>query len=567
MAAKSKLTAAKSKLTNEEGRLNLTNAQILDTVRKYAPNDYKERVPATTQGSVAATLQAMNAYTPNWDVFWNVFLGRIGRVQINDRMNFTNPLAKLKRPALRYGRTIQEVQANLIKARAYDSKAENVFGREGREPDIHQIFHTENRRDKYTINIPMEDVLRGSFIEGESISAFFNSLTEAPIASANNDEYLLMRSLTETYDNLWGFWNIQVDDLHNLGNDLNTQVERGIKLIRAMNATYTKMKYFRTEYSPEGRNKGLATKSNRLIAIIDADVNAALEAANMSFAFHNEGQKLVADDIIVLDELPISGCQALLLDEEWFQVADTLGPLSMVAPMNPDNLSYNTFYHVWQVLSYSLFLGATMFSIRPDSEITAAKATYTGVTLQDAAGNTSSTIQPGEEVQLIAKVTGTNSPNQAVVYSIKAFNGRGAVQTLPSEMFVDSNGVFHSGNCHDIDKVTIAATSVADSQYQALYTVTVAGSTYMTALAGAAVNVKVGANATSALTWTPSGGTDKSYEAYSANDSIATVANVADDVLTVSGIAEGSTSIILVAKGGDPTKPNVVAKVTVTVTA
>lgn len=559
--------AAKSKLTNEEGRLNLTNAQILDTVRKYAPNDYKERVPATTQGSVVATLQAMNNYTPNWDVFWNVFLGRIGRVQINDRMNFTNPLAKLKRPALRYGRTIQEVQANLIKARAYDAKAENVFGREGREPDIHQIFHTENRRDKYIINIPMEDVLRGSFIEGESISAFFNSLTEAPIASANNDEYLLMRMLLETYDNLWGFWNINVPDMHDLGANLDAKISAGVQLITAMNATYTKMKFYRTEYSPEGRNMGLATKSNRLIAIIDADVNAALKAANMSYAFHNDEQKIIADDIIVLDQLPIAGCQALLLDEEWFQVADTLGPLSMVSPMNTDNLSYNTFYHIWQVLSYSIFLGATMFSTRPDSEITAAQATYTGVTLQDAAGNTSSTIQPGEEVQLIAKVTGTNSPNQAVVYSIKAFNGRGAVQTLPAEMFVDSNGVFHSGNCHDIDKVTIAATSVADSQYQALYTVTVAGATYMTALEGTEVNVKVGANATSDLTWTPSGGTDKSYEAYSADDSIATVANVADDVLTVSGVAEGSTSIVLVAKGGDPTKPNVVAKVTVTVTA
>lgn len=558
---------AKSKLTNEEGRLNLTNAQILDTVRKYAPNDYKERVPPTTQGSVVATLQAMNNYTPNWDVFWNVFLGRIGRVQINDRMDFTNPLAKLKRPALRYGRTIQEVQANLIKARAYDAKAENVFGREGREPDIHQIFHTENRRDKYVINIPMEDVMRGSFIEGESISAFFNSLTEAPIASANNDEYLLMRSLLESYDNLWGFWNINVPDMHDLSTNLDAKISAGVQLITAMNSTYTKMKYFRTEYSPEGRNKGLASRSNRLIALIDADVNAALEAANMAYAFHNEKQKPIADDIIVLDELPISGCQALLLDEEWFQVADTLGPLSMVSPMNPDNLSYNTFYHIWQVLSYTIFLGATMFSTRPDSEITAAQATYTGVTLQDAAGNTSSTINPGEEVHLTAKVTGTNSPNQAVVYSIKAFNGRGAVQTLPAEMFVDSNGVFHSGNCHDIDKVTIAATSVADSHYQALYTVTVAGATYMTALVGAEVNVKVGANATSALTWTPVDGTDKSYEAYSADDSIATVANVADDVLTVSGIAEGSTTIVLVAKGGDPTKVNVVAKVSVTVTA
>lgn len=556
----------KSKLTNEEGRLTLTNAQILDTVRKYAPNDYQQRIPATTQGSVAETLRAMNHYAPSWDVFWNVFLARIGRVQINDRMNFTNPLAKLKRPTLRYGRTIQEVQANLIKARAYDSRAENVFGREGREPDIHQIFHTENRRDKYVINIPMEDVLRGSFIEGESISAFFNSLTAAPIASANNDEYLLMRGLLKTFDNLWGFWNIQVDDLHDLGNNLDTQIERGIKLIRAMNATYTKMKYFRTEYSPEGRNKGLASRCNRLIALIDADVNAALEAANMSYAYHNEKQKIIADDIIVLDELPIPGCQALLLDEEWFQVADTL-QVTATAPMNPDNLSYNTFMHVWQVLSYSLFLGSVMFSTRPDSEITALPATYTGVTLTDADGGTSKTIQPGDAVQLIATVEGTNGPNQAVMYEIKAFNGRGAGQALPAEMCIDSNGVFHAGNCHDIDKVVVSATSVADGQYQALYTFTIAGATYATAVAGAEVTVKVGANATSALTWTPASPTDKSYEAYSADDSVATVVEVADDVLTVSGVSVGETTIILVAKGGDPSKPNVTAKVTVTVQA
>ena len=556
----------KSKLTNEEGRLTLTNAQILDTVRKYAPNDYQQRIPATTQGSVAETLRAMNHYSPSWDVFWNVFLARIGRVQINDRMNFTNPLAKLKRPTLRYGRTIQEVQANLIKARAYDAKAENVFGREGREPDIHQIFHSENRRDKYVINIPMEDVLRGSFIEGESISAFFNSLTAAPIASANNDEYLLMRSLLNTFDNLWGFWNIQVPDLHNKTLTHEDEVQAGVKLIEAMRATYNKMKYFRTEYSPEGRTKGLATRSNRLIAIIDSDVEAALKVAVNAYAFNEDNQRLIADEVIVLDELPIAGCQALLLDEEWFQVADTL-QVTATAPMNPDNLSYNTFMHVWQVLSYSLFLGSVMFSTRPDSEISALPATYTGVTLTDADGGTSKTIQPGEAVQLIAKVEGTNGPNQAVMYEIKAFNGHGAGATLPAEMYIDSNGVFHSGNCHDIDKVVVSATSVADGQYQAVYTFTIAGATYATAVEGAEVTVKVGANATSALTWAPESPTDKSYEAYSADDSIATVAEVADDVLTVSGVSVGETTIILVAKGGDPTKPNVTAKVTVTVQA
>lgn len=557
---------AKSKLTNEEGRLTLTNAQILDTVRKYAPNDYQQRIPATTQGSVVETLRAMNNYSPAWDVFWNVFLARIGRVQINDRMNFTNPLAKLKRPTMRYGRTIQEVQTNLVKARAYDSRDENVFGREGREPDIHQIFHTENRRDKYVINIPMEDVLRGSFIEGESISAFFNSLTAAPIASANNDEYLLMRNLLETFDNLWGFWNIQVPDLHDKTLTHEEEVQAGVKLIEAMRSTYNKMKYFRTEYSPEGRNKGLATRSNSLIAIIDSDVEAALKVAVNAYAFNEGNQRLIADEIIVLDELPISGCQALLLDEEWFQVGDTLR-VTATAPMNPDNLSYNTFMHVWQVLSYSLFLGSTMFSTRPDSEIAALPATYTGVTLTDADGNTSTTIQPGESVQLVARVEGANGPNQAVMYEIKAFNGRGAGQALPAEMYIDSNGVFHSGNCHGIDKVVVSATSVADGQYQAIYTFIIAGATYATAVAGAGVTVKVGANATSELTWTPDDATNKSYEAYSADDSIATVAAVSDDVLTVSGVSVGKTAIILVAKGGDPNTINVTTKVDVTVQA
>lgn len=557
---------AKAKLTNEEGRLNLTNAQILDTVRKYAPNDYQSRIPATTQGGVQATLRAMNAYTPSWDVFWNVFIQRIGRVQINDRMNFTNPLAKFKRPMLRYGRTIQEIQSNLIKARSYDPKAENVFGREGREPDIHQIFHSENRREKYVLNIPMEDVLRGSFIEGESISAFFNALTDTPIASANNDEYLLMRSLMETFDNLHGFWNIQVPDLHSKTLTHEEEVQAGVKLIEAMRSTYNKMKYFRLEYSPEGRNHGLATRSNRIIAIIDADVEAALKVAVNAYAFHQDNQQLIADEIVVLDELPISGCQAIMLDEDWFQVSDTLN-VTQVAPMNPDNLSYNTFMHIWQVLSYSLFLGSVMFSTRPDSELSALPATYTGVELKDAEGGTSKTIQPGDDVQLVATVTGTNQPNQAVIYEIKAFNGRGAVSTLPAQMHVDSAGVFHSGNCHDIDKIVISATSVADSQYQAVYTVTVAGSTYATAVSGTEVNVKVGTNAESTITFTPTTATNKAYEAYSADDSIASVANVTDTALTVSGVGVGTTNIILVARGGDPAKVNPTAKVSVTVTA
>ena len=200
------------KITDSRGRLDLTNTQILNTVRKYAPLDYQQRIPVATQGNIQEVLRTMNNYMPNWDVFWNVFIGRIGRVVINDRMNFTNPLAKLKGQTLNYGMSMQEVQANLIKARVYDKDNTNVFGREGREPDIHIAYHTQNRTDQYELNIPMQEVLHGAFIDGGSISAFFNSLMEIPVASANNDEYVLMRDLVKTYDELHGFYNLNVTE-------------------------------------------------------------------------------------------------------------------------------------------------------------------------------------------------------------------------------------------------------------------------------------------------------------------------------------------------------------------
>ena len=320
-------TKASKPITTPTGELALSNVQILNTVRAYAPNDYQQRIPVATQGNISSVLKTMNSYMPNWDVFWNVFVGRIGRTNINDRMNFQNPLAPLKKPALRYGMTIQEVQTNLIKARVYDPNGQNVFGREGREPDIHVAYHTQDRNDDYELNIPMEDVLRGAFIEGESISAFWNSLVSVPIGSAQNDEYLLMRDLTRMYDQLEGFYNINVGDVSS--GTLDEQVQAGQKLIWKMRAQYKKMKFFRTEYSPEGRKAGLATRSNRVIAMISADVEAILKVIVQAYAYNESNQDLIADEIIVLDEMPIEGCQALMIDEDWYQRADPLGPLML----------------------------------------------------------------------------------------------------------------------------------------------------------------------------------------------------------------------------------------------
>ena len=86
----------------ENGILTATNAEILNTVRQYAPSDYQSRVPAVTQGNVADAIKALNAYTPDWNVFWSVLLNRIALTVVRQK-SFTNPLGYLKRSSLRWG--------------------------------------------------------------------------------------------------------------------------------------------------------------------------------------------------------------------------------------------------------------------------------------------------------------------------------------------------------------------------------------------------------------------------------------------------------------------------------
>lgn len=566
--ATTKKAAASTALTNDEGLLTMSNVQALNTVRAYAPADYQNRIPVATQGNLVSVLESMNAYMPNWDVFWNVFVGRIGRVQINNRMGFVNPYRSLWKPAMRYGRTIQEIQANLVRARSYDAKAENVFGRDGRTPQIEQCFHQESRRDKYEINIPMDDVLRGSFIEGESISALFNSLTESPIESATNDEYLLNNKLFSEYDRIHGFWNIHVPAITRDMSKEDLEIA-GAKLVSAMRATYNKRNFYTsaTDWSVYGRERGLATRAPRMIAIIDADVEAALKVTTQAYAFNESNQKIIADEIIVVDKLPIAGCQAIMIDDEFLQCADTLGPIMLQSPLNPDNMSYNYFYHVWQVLSYSLMLGAVMFSTRADSELTVGTSTVEGVELKDASGATEGAVELGGEVALYATVTGTNSPNQAVAYTIKAYNGKGRGMALPTDVYVDSNGVLHVGTASALAKITVMATSVQDNTHSAIYTATVAGSDYVTAVAGNATSVKAGEQATVAVTFTPASATDMSYSVESSDTSIMQVVAATTSGFTVEGLKAGTANALIVARGGDPAKDQVTATVKITVTA
>lgn len=542
----------------KNGVLHATNAEILNTVRDYAPDEYQKRVPAVTQGSVKDAIDALNSYTPDWNIFYDVLLNRIGLTLLRER-SFTNPLGNLKRSSMRWGTQIQEMQVNLLRAKNYQKDAINVFGLEGREPDIHVKYHMMNRQDKYELQVPMSEPLRGAFTENTNLAGLLNSIVSQPKNSDENDEFLLMMRLLKHYNDFQGFYNIQVDDIKGAADP----AAAGRKLVKAVRAMDTKLKYYSTDYSYEGRNAGLATLTDSSLLIIDADTDAALTVDMLAYMFNAEDGKLIADRIVRVPKLPVAGAQAMLVDQDFFLCADNLGPMTLNGPMNPQNMTQLYVLHHWETLSYSLFANAIMFSTLPDTDVARLESTVTGVTLKDAEGGVSSTITPtldlatgyvkAPEVKLVAEVQGNNNPSQAVAYTLKAFDGRGHVRALPADCFVDSVGTFHAGHAKSGTKVRVTATSIANGAFSADYNVTVEGVKSTTALAAAPTSLamKVGESKTTKVTATPADATDPGFTVAvtSGEDKVTVALDRNTGVVTVAGVAEGTATILLVATG------------------
>lgn len=552
----------------KNGILHATNAEIFNTIRNYAPSDYQSRVPAVTQATIGDAISALNDYTPDWNVFYNILLNRIATTLVRQK-SFTNPLAQFKRSSIKYGTQIQEMQVNLLRAKSYDKNAMNIYGLEGREPDIHVKYHTMNRRDKYEITLPMEQVLSGAFDGSEDLAALLNSCLAQPMNSDQNDEFLLMLSLFKHYQDFTGFYNVQIDPI--------TDADSARKLVKAVRVMNTNLRYYSTDYSAEGRNAGLSTLSDSTMLLIDANVDATLTVDMLAYMFNAEDGKLIADRIIRVPKLPVAGASAFLVDTDFLLCADNIPALTLTAPINPQNMTQPVVMHHWETLSYSLFTNAIMFSTLPDTDVTRLESTVTGVTLTDAEGRDYGTVMPTLDtrtgyastpaVKLLATVKGNNSPSQAVRYELRAFNGRGRGIALPANCYVDSTGTLHTGAAKAGTVIKVTATSIQNEQFSATYTATVEGVKATTALTStpAAITVKVEESVTAKVAATPQDATDAGFTVavVTGADNVGVSVDRVHGTYTVTGIKQGAATLVLSATGAGDTPVTKTVAVTV----
>ena len=429
----------------------VTNNTIMAKAWLAGTNDFQQRVPDPTIAGVKATMDAlfqpMNGQYLNQ--FVDILINRIGFTYVRQQ-EYKNPLSVFKGTKLSYGSTIQEIAPRWIKAHSYDDENETLL--KLHRPEAEVWYHSQNRRDQYSISVNVDE-LRTAFTDEQGLNKLVASIMTTPQNSDQYDEYLIMKQLIAEYDSKWGFYK------HHLSAAPKDDAS-GKELLTALQTYGGRLQFPSSVYT--GTNIPVFAKPEELVLLVTPETQASLNVNTLAALFNVDLAK-VSYRTVIVDEFPIPGAVALLTTEDFFVCNDTL--FNTTSFWNPQTLTTNYYLNHWGVYSISPFVPAILFTTDDATVTPTITQTVSGITLEAE----KDTMAAGESQQLTVKLTGTISPEtpdifvapNAATYEVVAKTSDGDPIDLNSRTRVDVYGVLHvqKTGLKAGDKITVTATS------------------------------------------------------------------------------------------------------------
>jgi hypothetical protein len=324
-----------------------------------------------------------------------------------------------------------------------------------------------------------EVMLRRAFNQAGGLTTFLQKLLAQPATSDQWDEYLIMTGLFKTsYDND-GFFKINVPDIGASG----STADDAKFMLREARTLAEKLTFLSRDYN--AAHMPVVVQPDQLELFVTPEVDAAMDVEALAAAF-NVGKMEIGSrkTIVRAEDVKIPGFQGMLSTRDWFVCADTF--MEMRNAQNPVALQQNFFWHHHQIHGISPFVPAILFtSIDAGTVYTITEYDVDGIqapTLADADGNTvaDSTVTRGAVYQLAAVVTTApaGGPNTGVRWEVA---GNQSPRT-----YVTQTGVLVIGVDEQSGTVQVRATSVSDSSYTEVATLTVAGTLAVVTLGASA---------------------------------------------------------------------------------
>lgn len=425
-----------------------SNVASLNLIRSNASLEYQNRIPKATQANIQTTIRSIMNYTPTKNEFVASLVNVIGSVVARD-ITWNNPLAVFKQGLMEFGDTIEEIQVGLLEAHTYQSDRDGleraIFSQE--LPDIQTNFHKVNRMEYYKVSIN-DTLLRRAFQTSDGVSKLAAQLMGAPTTSDQVDEFKLTCSLFKEYEAMGGFYKVNVPDVK----DLDSSAPEARQALRKLRTHADLMKFPNTAYNAAGMPT--FTNPEDLVIFCTPEFKAAMDVEALAGAFNLQHMEATGRFIVLPEvEFGIEGCQAIMTTKDFFIIADVA--LENRQMPNPVGLYENHFLHHHEIISFSRFVPAIMFTTGPGDEVVRELSPVTGVsaitvTDQEGATVTNGNVVRGALYSLDAEAI-TDGNNDGVRYSL-------AGATSPST-YVTQYGVLHVGGQEGSDTLVVTATS------------------------------------------------------------------------------------------------------------
>ena len=330
------------------------SVEILNNIRANADTLYKDRVPVATQTNISEIGRVFSTYNEVYNTFISSLIHKIGQTLLQTK-SFENKLKRFKSGRILSEQDIEEIWVDQFRKAegAYDKNGGVESG--GIHPfkrrnynDVKVMYHRQNRQDKYVITLSKIDVIR-AFRSANTLASFIAAQFNSLYTGSEYDEYIHMKELLAEA--------IKAGDMKTYEcAALDGTQAKSKAMIMAMKKA---VKDMTVEPTNELNPAGVLTQSDKkkLVMFVHKDVAIHLDMDFYSQVFGPDYAKFDIETIELgnfgSDE---TGTYAIICDEDWFKVYDTLHEFEELK--NPEGLYTNYWLHVWQILSYSKFKNA-----------------------------------------------------------------------------------------------------------------------------------------------------------------------------------------------------------------
>ena len=320
----------------------MDNIQFLNAIRAVSSADYKERIPQATQTNIQSIMTTIMSYSTTKEEFTNTILNKIVKTKVLNKA-YENSLKFFKKEPLPFGKTIEGVFVDLIKAKNFNenfgtgnNEATSLLAKE--KAPVKVEYYSENFKHKYKLSISDEQ-LKSAFMSADGLSQMTQGLIRSATSSSEYDEYMMIKTLIGASVSK----ELEINNLFKL--DENAQAKKITKTVQAL---VNKFRFMSTEYNKQGVHTHCQPSDCVIITTPDqlANLNVELLATAFNVPYAEMPSRIVViDSFLKADGSDDTDTVCIVADMDLVQFRNTLDTWETFR--NPDGLMTNMFHHVW----------------------------------------------------------------------------------------------------------------------------------------------------------------------------------------------------------------------------